>query len=423
MKRYWILGTLVIVVVMTILPAFAIDGSSLKAEEQPGLTAPQSDDALANNNDFACTLFRTINDLKQDDNSFVVSPISVSYLLGMLHEGAEGKTRQQIHDVLGLDGSVEEINTYFKNMMDYASNADAEVTVKTANCIDIITGQSLRPQYKADMQNYYNAQIDAVDYDDMSILSKINNWCKKNTDGMIPEILKKGDLNPNRVMYLLNAVYFKATWTTPFSAKGTREMDFMKQNGSTVKRQMMHLKTRAAYGKNDLCEMLRLNYGNGGYSMCVLLPRAGKTIDDIIQSLSAERLEQQRKREMHSHEVDILIPRFTTESETHLEGILSSMGMPRAFSRTAEFPNMLQDHEDDIFVSMMKQKAKIEVNEEGTEAAAVTVAEMSVRSASIGGPKIVQFHATHPFVYYIVENSTGAIFFMGTYCGDEQISN
>ena len=184
---------------------------------------------------------------------------------------------------------------------------------------------------------------------------------------------------------------------------------------------MMHRQMRAGYGKNDLCKILRLPYGCHSYSMYVLLPNKGKTIDDIIRSLSAEKLEQQREGDMtFSYEVDILLPRFTTESETNLIPTLSAMGMTRAFGKGAEFPNMAQGHKDDLYVEMMLQKAKIEVEEEGTKAAAATIAMMATLSAELieEEPKIVEFHAKRPFVYYIIENNTGTIFFMGTYCGD-----
>lgn len=382
-------------------------------------TASQSE-MPSNNNDFACNLFRTIIEQKGDDSSIVVSPVSVSYLLGMLNEGAGGETRRQITNVLGLDGSVLEINKYLKKKMDEASNVDTTVTVKTANCIFFKSGQKLIPQYKADMQKYYDAKIEAINFNPNNIVNTINNWCKKHTDGMIPELVKKEEVNRNRlaVMYLLNAVYFKASWTKEFDPDETHDMVFKKQDGTTVKHKMMHLETRAAYGQNDLCEMLCLPYGKGDYSMYMLLPREGKAIGDVIQSLSAQKLEKQRKQEMTSCKVDILLPRFTAENETHLEGVLSSMGMPRAFGMNADFPNMLQGHYDDLFVSMMKQKAKIEVNEEGTKAAAVTVAEVSEK----GIDYIETFHALHPFIYYIVDNNTGTILFMGSYCGDEGVA-
>ena len=367
-----------------------------------------------NNNDFACNLFRSICEQKGGDTSTIVSPISVSYVLGMLNEGAGGETRRQITDVLGLGGSVQEINQYFKKMMDEAQSVDPSVTLKNANCIYFKLGKSINPQFKADMQNYYDAHVEAINFNSGNIVNKINDWCKSHTDGKIPELLKKGELHPNRRMYLLNAVYFNASWTSKFDPRSTRDLDFVTLDGKTVKRPMMHREGRAAYGKNDLCKMLCLPYGNKAYSMVVLLPNEGKTTDDIIRNLSAQKLKEWQSQ-MRTQDVDILMPRFTTESETHLEDILSSMGMPRAFGGDAEFPNMLKGYHDELYVSMMKQKAKIEVNEEGTKAAAVTVAEMSEKSM----PRYKYFYATRPFVYYIMEKSTGAIFFMGTYCFDD----
>jgi len=363
-----------------------------------------------NNNDFACKLFRTINEQKK--GSTIVSPISVSYVLGMLNEGADGETRQQITDVLGLGGSVQEINEYFKKMMDEAQSVDPSVTLKNANCIYFKLGMSINPQFKADMQNYYNAHVEAINFNSSSIVNKINNWCKTHTDGKIPELLKKGELHPNRRMYLLNAVYFKASWDDQFDPMSTRDLDFITLDGKTVKRPMMQHHGIADYGKNDLCKMLCLPYGNKAYSMVVLLPNEGKTTDDIIRNLSAQKLKEWQSQ-MRTEEVDVLMPRFTTESETHLEDILSSMGMPLAFGGDAEFPNMIQ--KEGLYVSMMKQKAKIEVNEEGAKAAATTVAEM----AEIGVVFYKYFYATRPFVYYIMEKNTGTIYFMGTYCFDD----
>ncbi len=367
-----------------------------------------------NNNEFACRLFRTINEQKEGDGSVIVSPISVTYLLGMLNTGADGQTRQQIIDVLGLGNSVLEVNEYCKKMIDEAPRVDPSVTVKIANCIDVNSalGITLVPQFKTYMQNYYNAQIEALNFGKKSSLDKINNWCKKNTDGMIPTILDK--LNANAAMYLLNAIYFKATWTDKFDPKDTRDMDFTMPDGSTRQHKMMHRKALAAYGKNDLCEMLYLPYGSEGYGMYVLLPVEGKTVDDVIQGLSADAVKQQLFN-MDDHVVDILMPRFTTSSETILNEVLSSMGMPLAFSPYAEFPNMAQGQ--NLCVSMMKQKARIEVNEEGTKASAVTIAEMDVTAPPPQQYQRVDFHATRPFVYYIIENSTRSIFFMGTYCG------
>ena len=230
---------------------------------------------------------------------------------------------------------------------------------------------------------------------------------------MIPEILD--EVKSNAAMYLLNAIYYRATWTEKFDPKDTRDMNFTLTGGTTASHKMMHRKALALYGQNDVCQTLWLPYGSGGYAMFVLLPNEGKTVDDVIQSLSAQGIENQLNR-MDTHEVDILMPRFTTSSETKLEQALSSMGMPLAFDPyNAQFPHMAQGHS--LYVSMMKQKARIEVNEEGTKAAAVTIAEMNMAAPEPRQYEKVDFHATRPFVYYIMEMSTRTVFFMGTYRG------
>ncbi len=399
-------------VLMSTLLAFAKDSAP---------TATQGKVAEGNN-DFACNLFRTIYEQQHGNGSFIMSPISVGYLLGMLNAGAEGETQRQIIDVLGLNGSVNEINSYFKKVMDEASTVDSTVTIKIANSIDINSARGYRliPKYKENMQKFYDAQIDAFPFTDDRNVDIINNWCNTHTDGMIPKILDS--LDPYAAMYLLNAVFFKASWTDKFDPNNTRNRIFTKQDGTILEHKMMHVAIKAAYGSNNLCKMLRLPYGNGSYSMNVLLPHKGKTVGDIIQSLSAQQLEQQRTQEMTIHNVDIMMPRFTTESEIKLEQVLSSMGMPLTFHpRAAEFSNMVKGEE--LWVSMLKQKAKIEVNEKGTKASAVTIAK-GVTKSLMGGnrPMHVEFYATRPFVYYIIDNSTGAIYFMGTYCGEEGVA-
>ena len=433
MKRSWILGTLAAVVVLTCLLALAHHNNDFNAgessvKEEIITTASQQDkqpdndtltisqdELLDNNNDFACNLFRTINkNRKLSDGSIVVSPISVSYVLGMLNEGASGKTRQQITDVLELNGSVQQINEYFKTMIHKVSRADSNITVLLANCIGVNSamGISLIPQYKADMRQYYDAQIDALDFTQRSSLDKINNWCNKHTGGMIPTAVDR--LDPDAVLYLLNAIYFKAKWTEKFNPEDTRIMNFTTQNGTVVKHNMMHRQTRTLYGKNKICQMLYLPYGNKDFGMYILLPVKGKTTADIIQGLSARELEQQLNG-MKDENVDILMPRFYTSSETTLNHVLSAMGMPLVFTSRAELPNMAQG-EKDLYVSLIDQKTIIEVNEKGTEGTARTL----LRALKDGEPpKIVNFHATHPFVYLIIEKRSGAIFFMGTYCGED----
>ena len=412
MKRFWKYGAMVAVVMINCLLSFAKDSAP---------TAPQGRIADGNN-DFACNLLRAIYEQKHGNGSFIMSPISVSYMLGMLNAGAEGETQRQITNVLGLDASAQKINKYFKKIMNEASSVDSTVTIKIANSININSARGYRliPKYKENMQKFYDAQIDAFPFTDDRNVDIINNWCNTHTDGMIPKILDS--LDPYAAMYLLNAVFFKASWTDKFDPKNTRNKIFTKQDGTLLEHKMMNVAIKAAYGSNNLCKMLRLPYGNGSFSMNVLLPHEGKTVGDIIQSLSAQQLEQQRTQEMMIHNVDIMMPRFTTESEIQLEQVLSSMGMPLAFHYlAAQFSKMIEDEE--LWVSMMMQKAKIEVNEKGTKASAVTIAK-GVTKSLMGDnrPSYVEFHATRPFVYYIIDNSTGTIYFMGTYFGEEGVA-
>ena len=390
------------------------DFSNGKQPEKKSIVLTEEQKQMRNNNnEFACRLFRTISEMNRDSSLFM-SPISVSYVLGMLIAGADGQTREQIMDVLGLGNDPATINAYFKKMIDEAPCVDPSVTLKIANTIDVNSalGINLYPQYASDMKSFYNAQIEALDFSDSRSLGIINDWCNTHTDGMIPEILD--NISASAVMYLLNAIYFKAIWTEKFDPQETREMNFTTADGQTLKRQMMHRLAPAAYGHDELCSMLCLPYGSGGYSMYVLLPNENKTVDDVIQSLTGQGIDQLDSK-MSSQNVDILMPRFTTSSDIKLEGILSAMGMPLAFTGLAEFPNMVPQRHD-LYVSLMKQKAKIEVNEEGTKAAAVTIA--GVRSYSAGND-YKYFHATRPFVYFIMEGSTRTIFFIGTYCGEK----
>ena len=367
-----------------------------------------------NNNAFACNLLRAIN--RQSEGSFVVSPISVTFMLGMLNAGAEGMTRQEITDVIGLDGSVGEINEFCRKMILDASQMDSTVTIKMANCIiaNSARGIILKPEYDDEMQHYYMAETNTFNFGNSSALDKVNRWCNITTDGNIPSILDK--IDPQEVMYLLNAIYFKANWTEKFNSSSTRPMAFTLPDGSTRELKMMHGFRKAAYCSNNDYQMVYLPYGNQSYGMCILLPVENKTTDDIIENLTAEELERmiQSKR---MRQVDILFPRFNTSSPHNLNDLLSAMGMPRAFSeRLAEFPNMALNAE--LYVNRMMQKARIEVNEQGTEASVVTMGAMRKKSVNII-TDYVNFHAKRPFVYFIIDSSTHSIFFMGTYRGEE----
>ena len=406
-----------LLLVMLALTACKDDGEVvyMLPEKKPIQLSAEQQQMRDNNNEFAWRLFQTMQEQK-GDTSTVLSPISVTYMLGMLNAGAAGTTRDEITATLGFGSDPTAVNEYCKKMIEGAPNVDPAATVKIANCINVNSamGLSLLKQYVNDMENYYSAQIEALDFTKSSTLEKINKWCSKNTDGMIPSILD--ELYPDAAMCLLNAIYFNADWKEKFDKNDTRNSSFTLPDGSIVTRELMHRKAIAQGCESELCSMLRIPFGNGGYSMYVMLPAEGKTTGDLIREMSQQELTDHLAAiDMTPHEVDILMPRFEIVSDINLKEVLEPMGIKSAFSSSADFSNMSDMR---LFVSMMKQKAKIEVDEEGAKASAVTVSEMDPTSPGPQHYEKAEFHANRPFLYFILEESTRSIFFIGTYCGN-----
>lgn len=381
---------------------------------------------VGKNTDFSFNLFRAISQMPAGKKSSIISPISVTYVLGMLNDGAAGNTAKEISSVVGFgEGKTQAVNDFCKKLIDEAPKTDPSVTLEIAN---IVIGNDYRhvgfePPYVRDMQDYYRAEITNLDFSQKTeTLAEVNGWCNDKTHGMIPEILNESELKANALLLLMNAIYFKATWAEKFDPVDTRDKTFTTVDGKTQSLPMMHRKALAQYSENDVCTMLNLPYGSGDkWSMKVLLPREGKTVDDVIATLNAESWQQLRYNGW-SPIVDIEMPRFKTTFETDLVEPLSAMGAPTMFTPDfAEFPNICSNFKQDLYVGLMKQKAAIEVDEEGTKASAVTVAGF-VDSAGgpwdIEKPMNVDFHANRPFVYVIQEASSGVIFFLGTYRGE-----
>ncbi|MCR5470809.1 MAG: serpin family protein [Prevotella sp.] len=377
------------------------------------------------NTDFSFNLFKTISNMPKGKKSSIISPISVTYVMGMLNDGATGETAKEIGTVLGFGyNEVKAVNEFCQKLIEEAPKTDSSVTLEVANTVisNKFMNVKLESQYEKDMKNYYSAEVSSLDFSKKDeALKQINGWCKKKTDNMIPEILKENELNIDALLLLMNAIYFKATWTDKFDKKDTKNEDFTAMDGQKKSLPMMHRKAMALYSENEMCQMLNLPYGSGDkWSMKVLLPKEGKTIDTVISSMSSLWWKELTNyQNAWSAEVDIMIPRFKTDFETDLVEPLSAMGAPTMFKSSAEFPNISSNIKEGLHVGLMKQKAAIEVNEEGTKAAAVTVAMIDLMSPGPGHqPEKVDFHCNRPFIYVIQEASSGVIFFIGTYRGE-----
>lgn len=364
---------------------------------------------VGNTNTFALNLFRNMSGF----DSKVVSPISVAYLMGMLANGADGQTRQEIMSAIGCkDVSLKDLNEFYQMMLTRAGHFDKATTINIANYIALNDQYKLKTDFVKAMQNYYLAGIENLNFSSSSSLKSINGWCSKHTDGMIPRIIEEVD--PSAVSYIMNAIYFNGTWTDKFDKSQTKLENFQGYTRDIKKVQMMHRNAKYQYMDNDMFSAVNLPYGNRAYSMTVMLPKPGKSIDEMMKSMDAKELGQ-LNRKMDECVVDLKLPRFTTAHEVTLNDIISKLGAPGMFTGAADFSNLADGN---LAISKMLQKAKIEVSEEGTKAAAVTSA-MVAMTALRPEPRRVEFHANHPFVYMITEASTGAILFMGQFTGSE----
>ena len=373
---------------------------------------------VTESNDFAFNLFRAATMPTEgasgsvEPKSAILSPLSITYALGMLNNAAAGETQQQINNVLGFgDTGADGINAFCRKMLTEAPALDKLTKVMIANNIYVNEGYKLLPDFVAKAKEFYDAEPETRNFSDGKTCGVINRWASDHTEGMIDQVLTEDTFDPSAVSYLLNAIYFKGAWKEKFSKSQTRDEAF---EGSQKKVPMMHQEHEFNYTENELCQALRLPYGNGAYSMTILLPREGKSVDELLLSLNAESW--QRYQYMGSAIADVKLPRFESKTDLGLNDIMANLGMPKAFdSYEAEFPYFCNVP---VYIAMMKQVARIKLDEEGTEAAAVTVIGMKETSAMPSEPQHVTFHATRPFLYVISEQSTGAIFFIGKYVGD-----
>ena len=391
--------------------AFADDATPKTIE----LTAGERQ-LVENNNRFALKLFDKVREqgdgqssMVNEQSSMILSPLSITVDLGMLNNGADGVTREEIDAVLGSSevGGAEAINAFCYKLLKESGTLDEKTRVALANNIYVnsASGCELLPAFVETAKQYYDATPETRDFGDGETRGVINQWGSDHTEGMIPEAIKEDEFNPDAVSYLLNALYFKGEWTHKFNAKETYRSLFDNEQKEV---QMMHQETELSYSQNKVYQSVILPYGNKAYQMTVFLPNWGKTIDDVLAELSTNGWSTENYGPCH---VNLYLPKFETSTDIRLEDIMKSLGMPNAFEGGYGFNEFCNEN---VFIGMMKQTAKIRLDEEGSEASAVTVIEIRKN----GGPSYADFIADRPFLYMITEQSTGAIFFIGQYVGE-----
>ena len=369
---------------------------------------------VSQNNGFAFALFRKTMGM----DSRVISPLSVTYLMSMLANGADGATQQQILSTLGWadkgqqQPTLQDINDFSRMVMEKAGKLDKAVTVDIANYIAVNNQHKVNGKFQKSVEQNYKAGVESLDFTSSKTLKRINGWCSDHTRGMIPSIIDQ--VEPQAVSYLMNAIYFNGTWSDKFDEKETKLERFRGYTRDIKRVNMMHRHDEYFYADGKNFQAVQIPYGNGAFRMTVILPADGKAVEEVMATMDGEKF-LQLQQSMEKCNVDLKLPRFTTEAEQPLNDVISALGAPLIFTPQANFSQFANG---DFFVSKMLQKAKIEVSEEGTKAAAVTAAIMVMSALQPEMKRNVTFHADHPFAYIISERSTGNIFFMGQFTGE-----
>ena len=379
--------------------------------QTPELTAEQKAMA-ATGNDFS---FRFLQQIDQNEKGdWFVSPTSLQMLLSVILNGAKDGTADEIARTLGFEVSeLDALNDFNRMMLDRLPKLDPATKLVIGNAVFVNQMYPIEKKYKNLVEKYYDAEVKNLDFkSEKSTLRTINGWCNKQTNGLIPSVLESVD--PNMFAYLLNALYFKGAWMYPFTKSWTQERTFHLENGEEKQLWMMEKERKFSYGENELFQRIRLPYGDGFYAMYVLLPKEGHTVAEVVASLDGKDWDELRRNMYADTKVNLWLPRFETKYHIKLNDILKSMGMPGSFAPGANFKAMSLNAD---YLDFVQQDAIIKVDEKGSEAAAVTVGGMMGATAIPEPPRVIDFHADHPFLYLIVEAQSGSVLFAGKFTG------
>jgi len=362
-------------------------------------------------NCFSFKIFKEVSALKGENTFF--SPLSLNLALGMLYNGASGDTRTEMAEAMDMGDFTEtEINEYYQKMSKALLEIDTLTKISIANSIWYRDGFPVKKSFFDINQTYFDAMVKALNFSSPDAAEIINKWCAEKTNDRIKEIIQN-PIDPLTQMFLINALYFKSKWQSEFDKAKTKPDDFTLTDNRKKKVNMMEQTAAFPYYADQYLQCVEMPYGNDAFSMVAILPADNMNIEQLIDYLDNTKW-QNILTNLFPRNVFLKLPRFKIECEIPLNKPVKNVGMQRIFVPTiAEFDNIVDTKViSDLYVSNIKQKTFVEVNEEGTEAAAVTVVEIGVTSVG-PGPAPIQFFANRPFLYLIKEKSTGAILFIG----------
>ncbi|MGV8128544.1 MAG: serpin family protein [Methanolinea sp.] len=396
-------------------PSLAETSSSLA----PLSPIPGSDTNVVDaNNRVALDLYgRIADDPKTGDSNIFFSPFSISSALAITYEGARGTTAEEIRSVFHFPENQSVMRSGFAEVIAGMDNKTNAYTLRTANALWAEETYPFLAEYISAADRYYGAKTNNLDFvyapEDSRVT--INRWVEDQTEDRIKNLLQPDSINPATRLVITNAIYFKGTWVKQFNEEKTTDADFRTGTGSIVRVPMMQRTdedARYGYAETDTLQILSMPYESGDgkdLSMLVLLPKDGG-LASVEHSLNTSMLSSLQDS-LRTRRVMVYFPKFVMETKYSLPAVLSAMGMPTAFTWSADFSGM--DGMRNLYIDDVVHQALVEVNEEGTEAAAATGVTMQLTSLRVDEPPVPVFRADHPFIFLIRDDETGNILFIG----------
>ena len=381
-------------------------------DKKPTNTIPvdlDSSNIIDANNQFAIDFYSQAS-LESDQNIFF-SPWSIMTAFAIVSEGARGNTAEEMQNVFGFSSNKIQRQNEFKSVNDELNQEDSSYSLQVANALWLADFFEPLKEYVDIAKKYYDSEVSAVDFVGDEGVDTINSWAAEKTNDKIKTILPPGSTNELTRLVITNAIYFKGTWVTQFDEEHTNDQDFTVDSDTIIKTPMMNLyQNQHLYGETENIKILELPYEGEKLSMLLLLPKEIDGIADLENSLTIENLNYWKDSLLEQELQIVSIPKFELETKYDLIPPLHKLGINDAFDQNnADFLGITTSEQ--LFITSALHKAYVDVNEEGTEAAAVTAITVGTTSVDPNPPPT--FVADHPFIFVIQDNETGHILFIG----------
>lgn len=409
-KKLTIIITILIIAVVTataVLFLFPYQPDQPPQTDDSGSTKLGIQEVVNANNQFAFDFYSEIT--KKEKGNIFYSPYSISSAVAMTYEGAKGQTAEEMKSVFHFP-ETDILRPNFAAIYNNINKNNKNYKLSTGNALWAQQDYQLLENYLSTVESYYGGKAANLDFVNENETSRqtINTFIEEQTNNKIKDLIPQGALSTDTRLVLTNAIYFKGTWVKQFDKENTHEQDFTTNLGEKVKTPMMKLTgddAEFAYTETDEIQILEMPYDGKDLSMLLILPKENN-LESVEESINSEKVAEWRDS-LIEQRVDVYIPKFKFKTTYFMVENLRNMGMPTAFTREADFSGM--DGTNNLFIQNVIHQAFVEVNEEGTEAAAATAAIIGTVSI----PDIELFRANHPFIFIIQEKETGNILFLG----------